>query len=96
MTPKEMRLAAYFLDWFGEERSNAGCNDMPKEAQEAAAFDMVEDQKFAQECLESRYDQFTKEELRDARFMRLQDLEAMHLLAVKLRVEADFKQRVRP
>lgn len=94
MTPKEMRLAAYFLDWFGEERSNAGCNDMPAEAFEAANFNSVEDHEFARQCLEGVHG-ITEEELRDAQFMRLQDREAMHLLAVKLRTEADFKTRQR-
>ena len=92
MTAKEMRLAAYFLDWFCGERDNAGCNNMPREALEAAQFDLQEDQDFARQCLDAVSGDWSNEVMEKARFMSLQDTWAIQVLALKLRTEADFKQ----
>ena len=86
MTAKEMRLAAYFLDWFCNERGNAGCNDMPKEALEASGFNSIEARKFSEECAE-----YVDREPYTLGFMGVQDDTAIALLALKLRTEADFK-----
>src|SRR6266550_2721765 len=73
VTPKEMRLAAYFLDWFCEERGNAGCNDMPAEAAKAAQFTKSEDQDFARQCMDSVSGNWGDEEMEKASLLRLQD-----------------------
>jgi hypothetical protein len=92
VTAKEMRLAAYFLDWFGEVRGNAGCNDMPQEALDAAGFTDAESRLFARECCDRCYG-MTIEEIDASTFERTSDMVAIHQLALKLRVEANQREK---
>jgi hypothetical protein len=97
MTAKEMKLAAYFLDMAADQFNNHGCNDMPAEALEASGFTIGEGRDFAEDCAMwgNAEDKEHVAHMRERGLIGVQDWEAMHTLAFKLRSEAK-RGRVKP
>jgi hypothetical protein len=93
MTANEMKLAAYFLDIAADQFSNHGCNDIDKEALEASEFTPAQSRQFAADVAmwSSPTDEELIKELRERGLLGVQDSEAMHTLAFKLRSQAKRK-----